>query len=186
VVSSLVTYMTIEWTTVIEGGIPILGGLYATALGYGVVRLSASPPSPLVQKTLARFRWLGPAVVLFGVFTAWQTHLHATHPPAEEIVRQINGRLSFPVKVDEMTRAVGIQGKGDDITYDYSVAASLTNLGGREQVQRRLEQQWLSTACKSKDFQTFFRGGYTVQMRYSFEGSPEEILISIPPRSCGY
>ncbi len=27
--------MTIEWTTVIEGGIPILGGLYATALGYG-------------------------------------------------------------------------------------------------------------------------------------------------------
>jgi hypothetical protein len=162
--------MAMEWTTLIEGGIPILGGLYATALGYGVIRLSRSLPSPLVQKALVRLRWLGPVVVLFGVFTAWQTHLRAAHPPAEEIVRQINIRLRFPVKVDEMTRAVGVQGQGDEITYDYSVAASLANLGGREQVRSRLEQQWVSAACKTKDFQMLLRGGYTVQMRYSFEG----------------
>jgi len=42
------------------------------------------------------------------------------------------------------------------------------------------------TACKSKDFQTLLRGGYTVQMRYSFKESSDEIVISIPPRSCGY
>jgi hypothetical protein len=34
--------MPIEWPTIIEGGIPILGGLYATALGYRVI--GASPP----------------------------------------------------------------------------------------------------------------------------------------------
>ncbi len=178
--------MSIEWPTVIEGGIPILGGLYATALGHGVIGASPSPPSPLKQKFLDRFRWLGPAVVLFGIFTAWQTHLHAIHPPAEEIARQITRRVSFPVKVDEITRAVGVQGRGDDITYDYSIAASLTKLGGREQVQRGLEQQLLSAACKTKDFQTLLRGGYNVHARYSFEGSPEEILVSVPPRSCGY
>jgi hypothetical protein len=175
-----------EWPTVIEGGIPILGGLYATALGYGVIRISWSLPSAFLQKTLARLRWLGPFVVLFGVFTAWKTHLHVVHPPAEEIARQVSGRLRFPVKVDEMTQAVGVDGKGDDIIYVLSIARSLTDLGGREQVQHRLEQQWLATACRNKDFQTFFRRGYTVQMRYSFEGSPEQILISIPPRSCGY
>ena len=38
--------MPIEWTTVIEGGIPILGGLYATALEYGAVsRFAASAES---------------------------------------------------------------------------------------------------------------------------------------------
>jgi hypothetical protein len=178
--------MPMEWPTIIEGGIPILGGFYATALGYGVIRLSRSLPSPFVQKVLLRFRWLGPAVVCFGVFTAWQTHLHVTHPPAEEIVRQITARLSFPVKVDDITRAVGVQGKGDEITYDYSIAAPLTDLGGRQQVQGKLEQQWLTAACKTKDFQTLLRGGYTVQMRYSFQGSAEEILVSIPPRACGY
>jgi hypothetical protein len=50
----------IEWTTVIEGGIPILGGLYATALGYGAVSGSQPQPSPPVLKTRSLFRWLGP------------------------------------------------------------------------------------------------------------------------------
>jgi hypothetical protein len=128
----------------------------------------------------------GPAVVLFGVFTAWQTHLHTIHPPAEQIASQVARRLSFPVKVDEMTQAIGVKGKGDNIIYDYAVAASLTSLGGREQIQRRLEQQWLSAACKTKELEALLRGGYTLQMRYSFQGSPEVIPISIPPRSCGY
>jgi hypothetical protein len=52
--------MPIEWPTIVEGGIPILGGLYATALGYGVIGASPSPASPLKQKFLDRFRWLGP------------------------------------------------------------------------------------------------------------------------------
>ena len=36
-------YVPAELPTIIEGGIPILGGLYATALGYGVVDASQSP-----------------------------------------------------------------------------------------------------------------------------------------------
>jgi hypothetical protein len=127
----------------------------------------------------------GPGRVLFGAFTAWQAHVHAIHPPAEEIARQIAGCVRFPVKVDQITQAVGVRGKGDDITYDYSIAASLTELGGRGQVQRGLEQHLLSAACKTKDFH-LLRGGYTVHAHYSFERAPEEILISVSPRSCGY
>jgi hypothetical protein len=176
--------MPIEWPTVIEGGIPILGGLYATALGYGVIG-SSPPPSALKQRLLARFKWLGPAVVLFGLFTAWQTHLHVTHPPAEEIVRQMTARMSFPAKVDDLTQAVGVEGKGDDLIYHYSIAASLSDLGGRERVQRGLEQQLRTAVCKTKDTRTLLLAGYTVQARYSFKGSPEEVLVSLPPRSCG-
>jgi len=178
--------MPIEWPTLIEGGIPILGGLYATALGYGVIGASPSPPSAFKQNLLARFKWLGPAVVMFGVFTAWQTHLHVIHPPAEELARQIATRLSFPSKVDEITQVLGVEGKGDDLIYHYSIAASLSDLGGRERVQRGLEQQLRTAVCKTKDTQKLLRAGYTVQARYSFKGSPEEILISLPPRSCGY
>jgi hypothetical protein len=178
--------MAIEWTTIIEGGIPILGGFYATALGYGMIRIAPSQPSPLQQKFLDRFRWMGPFLVLFGIFTAWQAHAHVNHPPAEELARQITGHLRFPVKVDEMTQAIGVRGTGNNIIYDYSIATSLTKLGGQDRVQRSLEQQWLSAACKTKDLQTLLHGGYTLQMHYSFEGSPEEILISVPPGSCGY
>ena len=178
--------MPIEWPTVIEGGIPILGGLYATALGYGVIGASQFPPNAPKQKFLSRFKWLGPAVVLFGVFTAWQTHLHFIHPPAEEIARQIAGRMSFPANVDELTQATGVEGKGDDIIYHYSIAASLADLGGREKVQRELEEHLRSAVCKTKDSQKLLRAGYTVQARYLFKGSPEELVVSLPPRSCGF
>jgi hypothetical protein len=93
--------------------------------------------------------------------------------------------LAFPSKVDEITEAVGVEGKGDDLIYRYSIAASLTDLGGRERLQRALEQQLRSAVCKTKDSQKLLRAGYTVQARYSFKGSPEEILISLPPWSCG-
>jgi hypothetical protein len=175
-----------EWPTIIEGGIPILGGLYATALGYGVIGASQTASSPLKHKFLDRFKWLGPAVVVFGAFTAWQTHLHAVHPSGEELARQISARLSFPVKVDKITQEVGVEGKGDDLIYRYSIAASLADLGGRDRVQHGLDEQLHSAACKTKDVQTLLRSGYTVQARYSFEGSPEEILVSVAPRFCGY
>jgi hypothetical protein len=169
-----------------RGRNPDLGGLYATALGYGVARSSKSIPSPRSQKYQGLFRWLGPIVVLFGIFTAWQTHLHLAHPSADQVAQQIAGRLSFPVKVDDTTKLAGVQGKADDIIYDYSVAKSLAELGGRERVRGTLEQYWLSNACKSKDFQTILRGGYTVQMRYSFKESTDEIVIPIDSHSCGY
>lgn len=124
--------------------------------------------------------------MLFGIFTAWQAHSHAIHPPAEEIARQIAGRMSFPTKVDELTQAIGVEGKGDDIIYHYSIAASLTDLGGREKVQRGLEQHLRSAVCKTKDLQKLLRAGYTVQARYSFKGSSEEVLVSLPPRPCEF
>ena len=99
--------MPIEWTTVIEGGIPILGGLYATALGYGAVSGSQPQPSPPVLKTRSLFRWLGPLVVLFGCFAAWQAHLQAMHPPAELIARQIRNRMKFPITLDDTTQLGG-------------------------------------------------------------------------------
>jgi hypothetical protein len=176
----------IEWATIIEGGIPILGGLYATVLGYGVVTVSRSLPSPRLKKTLDLFRWLGPAVVLFGIFTAWQTHRQLSHPPAEELALQIARRLKFPAKVDETTQVVAVEGRGDSITYDYLIATRLAELGEREQVRGKLEQQWLSSACKTKDSQTLLRGGYTIQMRYVFRETAEPVVISIPPKACGY
>jgi hypothetical protein len=94
--------------------------------------------------------------------------------------RKVSGR------VDEVTQAVGVEGKGDDIIYRYSIAASLTDLGGREKVQSGLEQQLRNSACKTKDAQALLRAGYTIQARYAFKGSPEEIQISLPPRACGY
>lgn len=128
--------MIIEWTTAIEGGIPILGGLYATALGYGAFSRSQVEPRAHVLNTRRLFRWLGPLVVLFGCFVALQAHLQATHPPAEIIARQVRSRMKLPMKLDDATQLVGVEGRGDRLIYETVIRVPLAELGGRETAQR--------------------------------------------------
>jgi len=178
------TDMAVEWITVIEGGIPILGGLYATALGYGLVHTSRAMPNPQAQKTMRLFRWLGPLVVLFGIFTAWQTHAHLNHPPAEQLAQEIRRRMTFPVKVDAITQATGVEGKGNTLIYEYSIAASLQQLGGRERVQQELEEQGRKAVCAAPDSLKLLRHGYTLERHYTFHPSAD-VLVTTLAKSCG-
>jgi hypothetical protein len=172
--------MEIEWPTVVEGGIPILGGLYATALGYGAIRLQMRPGSP-AQNLLPRLKWLGPFVMVFGVFTAWQTHVHVVHPPAEELAQQIASRSTLPLRVDSMTTLNSVQGRENTIVYSYSIAAPLPDLGGRSVVQAKLEQQWRGLACTNHDVQKMLSTGYALQIEYTFPATSSPIVIPVVP-----
>ena len=177
--------MAIEWTTVIEGGIPILMGLYATAVGYGAFLHPEVGPAQRGLKLRSQFRWLGPLVVLFGCFIAWRDHVQAIHPSAELIANQIRARLKFPVRIDDMTQVNAVEGKGDRLVYEVALQLPIADLGGKKRAQQKLQDQVLKTACASKDFHTIFRGGYTVEMHYSFPDSVEGVILSITPGTCG-
>jgi len=178
--------MAIEWTTLIEGGIPILGGLYATALGYGVFSGAQVTPTQNRLKVQRQFRWLGPMVVLFGCFLAWQDHAQALHPSAELIAHQIRTRMKLPVKLDDVTELNAVEGRGDHLVYEATLRLRMGDLGGKEKAQQKLEAQVLKSACVSKDFQTIFRDGYTVEVHYSFPDSADGVLLSVTPKACGY
>ncbi len=178
--------MAIEWVTLVEGGIPILGGLYATALGYSAPSRSQVDPSPKIVKIRNRFRWLGPLVVLFGCFVAWQAHVQATHPSAEVIAQQVRSRMKFPVRLDDVTQLVAVEGKGDSLIYQAQLALRMSDLGGKEPAKQTLENHVLKTACASKDYETILRRGYSIEVHYSFPDSAEGVIVSISPRTCGY
>lgn len=173
--------MEIEWPVVVEGGIPILGGLFATALGNGVIRLGTLPPN--VTQMLQKLKWLGPLVIAFGVYTAWQTHLQVVHPPAEELARQMASRLTFPHRVDAMTTLEGIQASKDAIIYHYAVTTPLADLGGLTAVQGKLEQNWRGLACTNHDLRKLLGAGYSLQMEYTFPAA-SQIVIAVPAASC--
>lgn len=170
--------MEIEWPVVIEGGIPILAGLYATALGNGAIRLGTLP-GRLEQTLFPRFKWLGPLLIAFGIFTAWQTHLHLVHPPAAEIARQIASRYTFPHRIDSMTTLNGVRGSENTIVFNYSIASRLPELGGRSVVQAKLEQQWRGLACTNHDVKKMLGTGYSVQIEYSFQAASTPMVIPL-------
>lgn len=178
--------VTIEWTTLIEGGIPILGGLYATALGYGAFSRPGIEPNPNLAKIGRQLRWLGPLVVLFGCFIAWRDHVQTTHPSAELIAHQISARMKLPAKLDDVTQLNAVEGRGDMLVYEATLSLRMADLGGKGKAQQKLGDQVLKSACANKDFQTIFRSGYTVEVHYSFPDSAEGVTLSITPGTCGY
>jgi hypothetical protein len=178
--------VAIEWATIIEGGIPILMGLYATAVGHGAFSRPQIESSQNLLKFRRQFRWLGPLVVLFGCFIAWHDHVQATHPSAELIARQIRARMKFPVRLDDVTQLNAVEGRGDRLVYEAALHLRMADWGGKERAQQKLRDQVLKTACASKDFQTIFRGGYTLDVHYTFLDSADGVLLSIAPGTCGY
>jgi hypothetical protein len=180
---------TLEWSAVIEGTIPILAGLYATALGYGWV----TTPSVRAKAFVPHFKWMGPFLVFFGVFLGWQdaelekrarSHKLAVQLPAEQIATDISKRLALPAKVDEVTRMDAVDGSGDVLTYRLTILTEIKSAESLKQMRTALEDQRISK-CKDPNIQKLLKAGYVVEMKYSFLGTSENALISFSTRSCG-
>ncbi len=102
------------------------------------------------------------------------------------IARQIRSRMKFPVRLDDVTQLNAVEGREDRLVSEAALHLRMADLGGKERAQQKLENQVLKTACTSKDFQTILRGGYTLDVHYSFPDSAEGVTVSITPRTCGY
>ncbi|WP_129648111.1 hypothetical protein [Peristeroidobacter agariperforans] len=175
--------MTIQWQPLIEGGIPVLGGLYATALGFGWLG-QHSVASGFKQKLRSSMKWLGPLVVAFGLFTGWQAHQRAAHLPASELARSIAAKLSLPVQVDEITSLDAVDGAGNTITYHSSINATLQNEEERTRMKQLLEQQLHTFACRSPDMTKLLSAGYAIEWRYRVTGSGEEFSSVVDADAC--
>ena len=174
--------MTIDWVALIEGGIPVLAGLYATALGYGWIKTRSQPESAS-QKWVRHFRWLGPLLVVFGVILGWAAHQRASSPSAQRLAADIAAKLELPVQVDEATRLDAIAGSGSTITYRYTVTTPIepANVATFEGL---LREQTRTAACSDPGFTQILRAGYTVELRYALTEPAREIAIVTTPASC--
>ena len=94
--------------------------------------------------------------------------------------------MKFPITLDDTTQLVGVEGSGDRLIYQTVIHVRLAKLGGKERAQDELEAHLLRTVCASNDYETILRRGYIIEVQYSFQDSAEAVLISIPPRTCGY
>lgn len=103
---------------ILEALIPLVGGLFATLLGYNFIK-----PRNLNPKTapiIAQLRWLGPLVMAFGAWMLWQG-LADKPSRAEEIVREMRQKVTLPLAVDEMTRLDRFDADGRRIIYRMTV-----------------------------------------------------------------
>ncbi len=172
----------IDWIAFVEGGIPVLAGIYATALGFGWIKGRAQPDSAS-QKWIRHFRWLGPLLIAIGLLLGWQAYERGAHPSAERLAAGIASRLQLPVTVDETTRLDAVAGSGETITYRYTVTVPI-DPGQVAIFEERLREQARAVACTHPGFAELLRAGYTVEMKYSLTEPPQEFAIVTAPSAC--
>jgi len=171
----------IDWPAIVDGGIPVIGGLAATAVG--LQRASQDRAASRLAKLLRpHLKWLGPVVIAFGLFNGWQTHVRSAHPSAEQLARGIASRASLPKKVDAITTADDVTGVGNTITFHYSVAATLKGDDAAADAEAAIHHQFVTSICNSNG-RDLLTGGYVVEGRYRFADG-RELLATVTAQSC--
>lgn len=108
----------------------------------------------------------------------------AARPSAEEIARQITAGRRFPITVDEMSRLDSVQGRGDTLTYNYTVIGAPPTREERLQLGQQVRDDMQTRACAAPDFVKLMEGGYTVRLNYAFGNPEEDIHVTVTPQSC--
>ena len=88
--------------SIIEGAIPVLGGIYATLIGFGVVSGTKDPESQKMKQLRPMLKILGPLVIVFGIWLMGQGSPPAPYSAACTKPKQLpvllsNRPLSHPV-----------------------------------------------------------------------------------------
>jgi hypothetical protein len=157
--------------------------MYATAVAYrGAV---GSPRAVGIgAKLIPHFKWMGPALILFGLFLGWQGHVRAAHRSAESLANEIGGKLTLPLRIDEVTRLDAIQGHADVLSFHYTILAPLQTPEALSNIKAKLQARGPASACANADLAKFLNAGYSLELRYSFLESAETASVLLPAGSC--
>jgi hypothetical protein len=166
----------------VDGGIPIFGGLLSTLYGYGVLRTKNQS-----TKLTRSLKWLGPAVSLFGVWllvSDLRTPAAASEKDLAAVEAEINRRA--PMMVDDVTRLDGVKAANGELAYYLTI----TNRGADEpswaEFQQTMSERLRSYACSRADYKRFLSEGIGLRMVYRSKEQAEVATVVIPPSHCGY
>ena len=166
----------------VDGGIPILGGLLGTLYGYGVLRTEKQG-----TKLTQSLKWLGPAVSLFGVWllvSELRTLAAASAKDLAAVEAEINKRA--PMMVDDVTRLDGVKAANGELAYYLTITNRGADEPGWAEFQQAMSQRLRSDACYRPDYKRFLSEGIGLRMVYRSKEQAEVATVVIPPSQCGY
>jgi hypothetical protein len=166
---------------ILEALIPVCGGIYGTLLGFK--RIKPRNLNPRAAALVAQLRWLGPLVILFGLWLLWQTNIDK-RPNVEEIVRGMRQKVTLPVAVDEATRLDAFDHEGQRIIYRMTITKPPQTEAERDALIAAMRQLVRSQGCKNENYQRLLRQDITLEIVYTI-GDMQYPGILMTPADCG-
>jgi hypothetical protein len=164
----------------VDGGIPIFGGMLGTLYGYGVLRTGNQG-----TKLTRSLKWLGPAVSLFGVWLlVSDLRTAASEKDLAAVEAEINKRA--PMMVDDVTRLDGVKAANGELAYYLTITNRGADEPGWAEFQQAMSQQLRSHACSRPDYKRLLSEGVGLRIVYRSKEQAEVATVVIPPSHCGY
>lgn len=147
-----------------EALIPLCGGIYGTLLGFQ--RIKAWNLNPSAAVLVAQLRWLGPLVIVFGLWLLWQAFVDK-RPNVEEIVRGMRQKVTLPIIVDETTTLDAFDSEGRRIIYRMTVTAPPKAEADRVALVAAMRQLLRSQGCENANYQLLLRQDIELEFVYT-------------------
>ena len=160
--------------------VPLCGGMYGTLLGFRLVK--PGNLNPRVSALLPQLRWLGPLVIVFGLWMFWQAL--DQRPNAEEIVRGMRQKVSLPVAVDEITRLDAFDNDGERIIYRMTITKPPRTEADRGALIAAMRQRLTSQGCTNENYQRLLRQNIALEFVYTIEGKQYPGIL-VTQAGCG-
>ena len=168
-------------TGILEALIPLCGGIYGTLLGFK--RIRPQHLNPMATAVVAKLRWLGPLVIVFGLWLLWQAFVDK-RPNVEEIVRGMRQKITLPVAVDEITRLDAFDNEGQRIIYRMTITKPPQTETERDALIAAMRQLLRSQGCRNENYQHLFRQDIALEIVYTI-GDTQYPGILVTQADCG-
>ena len=169
-------------TGLLEALIPLCGGIYGTLLGFKLVE--PRYPNPRATMLMAQLKWLGPLVIVFGLWLLWQAFVDK-RPNVEEIVQGMRQRVTLPINVDEITRLDAFDYERQHIIYRMTITKSPSTKAERNSLISALRQRLISQECRSEKFQQLLVQGIALKFVYTIDGTRYPAIV-VSQKNCGH
>ena len=138
----------------LEALIPLCGGMYGTLLGFKLIKPRKLHPG--AAAIVAQLRWLGPLVIVFGLWMCLQAYLDP-RATAEQIVRGMREKVTLPAAVDEITRLDAFDNDGERIIYRMTITQPARAEADRGALIAATRQGLTSQGCTNDNYRRLLR-----------------------------
>lgn len=166
----------------LEGLIPLIGGLLATLLGWGIIKPKSAGNFKKVSGVL---KICGPLTILFGVFLLTGIGQTDKSVDLETVATQIKLKLKLPVMVDSETRLDDVRTTGK---LELGYFLTLVHLSHSDEklapILAVLEKSVRESACANPNYKSFFEDGVSLRMTYQTNDAVEALKVILKADSC--
>jgi len=164
----------------IEAMIPMAAGMFVSIVGFSGAFESAR------WRMLKRLKYLGPALILFAVFTFVRGIGAENAIDLPRVAAQVRQRINPPVMIDSETRLDTVEAVGrKELAFVFTLVNQASDSSTLPALTDQIRKGIEATSCQNRDWLTYLNAGVAITSRYLTNDGKEAVAVTTSTSDCG-